>query len=395
MDEIYHYEKRIIQVEELINKDKEVSKINRDLIFKFRDDCFANNLSMARIVRYMFSLRDMAKWLGKGFNSANVDDIKALMAKIERMDNYSPRTKYEFRQHIKKFYKWLKKCDNPEETAFIKLSFKKNNEKLPSELVNEEEVLKMINNAYSFRDRALIMSLYESGCRVGEFIKLKIKDVSFERYGATIDVTGKTGGRRIILVTSTPYLMELINHHPHKDDPNSYLWLRGKSKEMLSYCSFCKAIRDVAKRAGIKKKVNPHNFRHSRATYLANKLTEQQLKVFFGWTRASEMASVYVHLSGRDVNKALLETYGIKMEDKEDIKTSLLPIKCSRCKLENEPSNKFCKSCGMILSKEVANNLIQTDIEKKEMNNLMEELIKDKDVLKFLLEKVKEKGLIV
>ena len=81
------------------------------------------------------------------------------------------------------------------------------------------------------------------------------------------------------------------------------------------------------------------------------------------------------------------------MEDKEDIKTNLLPIKCSRCNLENEPSNKFCKSCGMILNKDVADNLIQTDIEKKEMNNLMEELIKDKDVLKFLMEKVKEKGL--
>ena len=92
MDEVYHYEKRIIQTEELVRKDKDVSEINKELIFKFRDDCFANNLSMARIVRYMYSLRDMAKWLGKGFNSANVDDIKALMAKIERMDHYSPRT---------------------------------------------------------------------------------------------------------------------------------------------------------------------------------------------------------------------------------------------------------------------------------------------------------------
>ena len=128
MDEIYHYEKRIVQVEGLIIKDKDVSKVNRELIFKFKDECFANNLSLARIVRYMFSLRDMAKWLKKGFNSANVEDIKALMAKIERMDNYSPRTKYEFRQHIKKFYKWLKKWDNPPEVAFIKLSFKKNNE---------------------------------------------------------------------------------------------------------------------------------------------------------------------------------------------------------------------------------------------------------------------------
>lgn len=36
-------------------------------------------------------------------------------------------------------------------------------------------------------------------------------------------------------------------------------------------------LRRIAKRAGIKKKVNPHSFRHARATFLANLLTEAQM----------------------------------------------------------------------------------------------------------------------
>lgn len=67
--------------------------------------------------------------------------------------------------------------------------------------------------------------------------------------------------------------------------------------------------------------MNPHNFRHSRATYLANFLTEAQMKEYFGWQQDSKMAGVHVHLSGRDVDNALLRVYGIenKNEKKESI----------------------------------------------------------------------------
>lgn len=36
------------------------------------------------------------------------------------------------------------------------------------------------------------------------------------------------------------------------------------------------------------------------------------MKEFFGWVQASNMASIYVHLSGRDVDNALLKVYGIQ-----------------------------------------------------------------------------------
>jgi len=43
-----------------------------------------------------------------------------------------------------------------------------------------------------------------------------------------------------------------------------------------------------------KKRVNPHSFRHARATHLANHLREDQMKEFSGWTQADEMGSIYV-----------------------------------------------------------------------------------------------------
>ena len=60
----------------------------------------------------------------------------------------------------------------------------------------------------------------------------------------------------------------------------------------------------VAKRCGIKKRVNPHSFEHARASNLANVLTEAQMKEYLGWVGDSKMAATYVHLSGRNVDNA-------------------------------------------------------------------------------------------
>ncbi|KXA90543.1 hypothetical protein AKJ40_01415 [candidate division MSBL1 archaeon SCGC-AAA259M10] len=48
----------------------------------------------------------------------------------------------------------------------------------------------------------------------------------------------------------------------------------------------------VAEKADIDKPVNPHHFRHSRATFLANRLTESQMCEWFGWVQGSDRPSV-------------------------------------------------------------------------------------------------------
>jgi hypothetical protein len=42
----------------------------------------------------------------------------------------------------------------------------------------------------------------------------------------------------------------------------------------------------------------------SRATYLANYLTEAQMCAWFGWVPGSRVPGRYVHLSGRDIDQA-------------------------------------------------------------------------------------------
>jgi ribosomal protein L40E len=178
-----------------------------------------------------------------------------------------------------------------------------------------------------------------------------------------------------------------MENHPFKEDAESPLWLNHSTRNRnaaFSYEAAKAMLKDVAKAAGIKKRVYPHLFRHSRATFLANHLTEAQLKQHFGWVQASDMASTYVHLSGRDVDSSLLKLQGIKVENQES-EALLKTILCQRCNEKNSPASKFCMRCGSPLDMETALKLDET---RAKADKLMSILIRDPDILEKLLSKL-------
>lgn len=124
----------------------------------------------------------------------------------------------------------------------------------------------------------------------------------------------------------------------------------------------------------MKKKVNPHMFRRSRATNLANHLTEAQMNHMFGWVQGSDQPSTYVHLSGKDVDNALLKMHGFEPNNDKNKET----LTCPRCGEENKSSAKFCIECGQPLDLKSS-----MDLEDKKQQA-------DEEIEKFL-ETLKEK----
>ena len=244
-------------------------------------------------------------------------------------------------------------------------------------MLTEDDIKKLINEADNSRDKAFVAVLYETGCRIGEISELKIKNISFDDIGARLSINGKTGPRRIRIISSVPYLTEWINMHPMKDDMNSWVWITMKEKKQLKYEGIRKLLIKLKKKSGVKRAVNPHNFRHSRATYLAQYLTEAQMKEYLGWTQSSEMASVYVHLSGRDVDKAIFKIYGIENDVEKNEVSVIAPKKCSRCKEINETTNKFCKKCGFPLNEEIKNQIIRRGLEQNKASGSLEQFSKN------------------
>ncbi len=182
---------------------------------EFERQLLSEGLTPIRVSKYLDTLRRIADMLNKPFEEATVDDIKDLVYRIERSD-YSPWTKHDYKVALKRFYKWLKGNNEeyPPEVKWIKTTLKAKDELLPEDLLTEEEVMTLVNAADSPRDKAFIITLYESGARIGELGSMRIRDVKFEEGYTALTLSGKTGSRRVIVVASTPYSMNWIQNHP-------------------------------------------------------------------------------------------------------------------------------------------------------------------------------------
>ncbi|MCJ2563219.1 MAG: tyrosine-type recombinase/integrase [Candidatus Thermoplasmatota archaeon] len=390
--DLYNYKGKLKRKLSMIKGLKDISKDSKDKILKFQRDRIAEGIGHARILRYLDDLPKLARMLDKDFQDVTAEDLRRVLHEVEEGD-LAEASKTEFRKTIKVFYRWLNGGERyPECVEWIKTTDKRNNNKLPEELLTEEEVKRMISVAWTPRDRAIISLLWESGCRVGELLNMRIKHVSFEEDLTRIAIHGKTGARRVPLLDSTPYLAEWLDNHPQREDSDAFLWVgigtvgRG---QYLKYPALRKMLVQVAKKTNVKKKVNPHNFRHSRATFLANHLTEAQMNQYLGWVRGSDMPATYVHLSGRDVDDAILKMRGLKSKEAE-VKSTLAPKKCPRCDLVNKATGKFCNRCGAILDVQTA-MAMQDEIEG--LDEKFSTLLQDEDVQKLLMRKMVELGI--
>lgn len=187
-----------------------ISKKNKELILKF-DETLAllDRVSLARRVRvigYLINLNQ--KYLKKDFDKATKEDLKAAIKVIDDNPKYSVWTKQGYRVIIKKFYRWLefkdeyndpdKKFDFPKTVSWITCSIKREN--LPrvsaADILTENEVMKILEAASDdVRNEAIIGTLYEDGCRIGEHGGIRLKHIRKEGDFYVITVKGKTGTR--------------------------------------------------------------------------------------------------------------------------------------------------------------------------------------------------------
>jgi integrase/recombinase XerD len=385
----HNYRRKIERFFEKLIKDGQVSAGDIEILKRYRDYLLSQGITFGRVGKCLSDLKRASLLLGKKYEEADEQDIRRIVAIYEKDEKYSPWSKRDFKVALRKFYTWFRGTkEYPLEVAWMKVYTKIRNPRAAEDMLTEEEVLKLIEYAETPQAKALVATLYESGCRIGELIFLKIGQVKFDAYGAQLFVTGKTGFRRIRIISSVPYLTDWINRQPQKNNPEAFLWKNSWLKP-LTYGGMANMLRRIAKKAGIQKRINPHNFRHSRATYLANFLTEAQMKEYFGWQQDSKMAAVYVHLLGRDVDNALLRVYGIENgnEKKESI---LRPKACDRCQQVNHATIRFCSRRGLPLDQAAVSEVLQKDLERKEADRVLDSLLEDQEFREMFVRKINQ-----
>lgn len=361
------FERRVEATIDRVQESDEIHPDNKRAINDFKRDLKLEGLSDGWLQKLTSHLKVIAEHVGDTrFEDMTEDDLKNLVEWAQGRD-VSDATVNAYKQVIKRFWRWLydtPKGEHPEVVAWINTTYKNSNDTLPKDLLTREDIDALKDACRNPRDRAFIALLYETGARIGELIDLTVGDIEDHTHGRKVVVNGKTGSRRLPLYESSPSLNKWLNDHP---DPQSDapLWCQLQNgSEKLSYHYIRQKLLVRAKeRAGIDKPVNPHHFRHSRATDLANEFTEAQLCQWFGWVQGSDVPAKYVHLSGRDIDDAYGEMHGLKSKEEKEQEQ---PIQeCPRCDALNESGDKFCSRCGFALDEE-AKSQVETIEEQAE-----------------------------
>ncbi|CAM3392042.1 site-specific tyrosine recombinase XerD [Aequorivita lipolytica] len=235
-------------------------------------------LSENSIVNYSLDVKKLSKWLET--NSIEVSPISISEETLQQFiyeiaKKVNPRTQSRIISGLKGFFNYLIFEDYRKTNPLELIEAPKLGRKLPDTLALEE-IDALINaidlgNKQGERNRAIIETLYGCGLRVSELTTLKISDLYFDE--GFIKVTGKGDKQRLVPIGPTTekyitiYRKEIRVHQEIDAAAKDTLFLNQHGKQLTRAMIFT-IVKRLAEKAGIRKTISPHTFRHSFATHL-------------------------------------------------------------------------------------------------------------------------------
>ena len=155
------------------------------------------------------------------------------------------------------------------------------------------------------RDRAMLEMIYATGMRVSELTQLPIHQVNLE--GGYVLLYGKGSKERIVPLGSeamkwvTLYLKESRGILT-KGKESPFLFINRSGKAM-SRQRLWKNLKDYARKAGLRKRITPHLFRHSFASHLLERGADlRSVQMMLGHVDISS-TQIYTHVTGERLKK--------------------------------------------------------------------------------------------
>lgn len=213
---------------------------------------------------------------------------------------------------IKTFYKYCLLEDVAKVDPTTLLEAPKTKRALPDVLSFEEieAILAEIDlsTPEGTRNKAILETLYSCGLRVSELVELKLSqlylDVGFVR------VIGKGNKERLIPIGRDAikylniYRSTVRVHQPVQKGEEDIVFLNRRGKRLTRVMIFY-IIKDLVKKAGIKKIISPHTFRHSFATHLVEGGADLRAVQEMLGHESITTTEIYTHLDREFLRKTL------------------------------------------------------------------------------------------
>lgn len=213
---------------------------------------------------------------------------------------------------LRAFYKYCTLEDISKTDPTILLEAPKLKRALP-DVLSFEEIENIIDQIdlskpEGGRNKAILETMYSCGLRVSEVVNLKISQLYLDL--GFIRVLGKGDKERLIPIGSSAikyisiYKNDIRVHLTPKKGNEDVLFLNNRGSKLSRVMIFY-IIKDLALKAGIKKTVSPHTFRHSFATHLVEGGADLRAVQEMLGHASITTTEIYTHLDREFLRKTL------------------------------------------------------------------------------------------
>lgn len=237
------------------------------------------SLSVHSVEAYLHDIQKLVEFLDLNHNTATPEKIDR-----EHLEHFliflnetgmNDRSQARIISGIRAFFKFLLMEDLLDNDPSQLLDLPKLRRKLPDTL-SYEEITKIIDaidlsSPEGQRNKAIFETLYSCGLRVSELVELKISDIYFDV--GFLKVKGKGNKERLVPIGESAikyikiYMQTVRNHQPIKKGFEDHVFINRLGSKLTRNYIFM-LLKSLTEKAGIKKSVSPHTFRHSFATHL-------------------------------------------------------------------------------------------------------------------------------
>jgi len=274
------------------------------------------SLSGNSIEAYLNDIEKLTNFLQANGHLKNPSEIK--LADLQRFIQWiaelgmSATSQARIISGIRTFYKYclLEDISNIDPTTLLEAP--KLKRALPDVLSFDEieNVISQIDlsTAEGTRNKAILETLYSCGLRVSEAVNLKLSqlflDVGFIR------VLGKGNKERLVPIGDSAikyiniYKKTVRVHQPIQPGEEDIVFLNRRGKRLTRVMIFL-IIKDLVKKAGIKKNISPHTFRHSFATHLVEGGADLRAVQEMLGHESITTTEIYTHLDREFLRKTL------------------------------------------------------------------------------------------
>lgn len=230
--------------------------------------------SPGTIYYYRFKLEDFARFCDSQgvsrLEDLSADLLRVYLLELERK-GHNPGGRHAYYRAVKAFFRWWRLETERENDPYLfaRVKAPKVPMVLQAPLHTEqiEALLKQCDNhsLYGLRNTAIILFLYDSGCRASEMLSIGLADLDPKTFD--VKVWGKGSKERWVFV-GVRTRRAIRSYLRKRSDDCPALWVNIHG-ERLKYQGLRQMLQDLARDAGIPKAA-AHMLRRSHALSLAN-----------------------------------------------------------------------------------------------------------------------------